>query len=81
MVLLHPHLSLASLPATEIHALTEHIRDPAFDDISFFLRMPSSWDGEGPERDASARADGRPGLAAVLPAPSLIEPWRALHAP
>ncbi len=36
----------------EIHALTEHVRDPSFEDITFFLRMPSSWDGEGPERDA-----------------------------
>ena len=39
----------------EIHTLTEHVRDPAFDDITFFLRMPSAWDGEGPERDAFGR--------------------------
>ena len=49
-------LLLASPSATaEIHTLTEHVRDPAFEDITFFLRMPSAWDGEGPERDAFGR--------------------------
>ena len=55
VVLLSSCLSFGRLPATEIHTLTEHVRDPAFDDISFFLRMPSAWDGEGPERDAFGR--------------------------
>jgi len=50
-----PALLFPLIAFPEIHTLTEHVRDPAFDDITFFLRMPSSWDGEGPARDVFGR--------------------------
>lgn len=40
---------------SEVQTLVEHVRDPAFEDITFFLRMPSSWDESDPERDALGR--------------------------
>lgn len=69
---------------------TGHARNAAFEEFvrGFFDAVL----GEGEEeaiavdvlterRLPSVRTADQPGLAAVLPAPSLIEPWRALHAP
>jgi len=39
----------------EVHTLVERTRDRSFDDITFFLRMPSGWDGEEAEKDVRGR--------------------------
>jgi len=48
-------LFLPLIAYPEIHILVERTRDRSFDDIHFFLRMPTGWDGEEAEKDVRGR--------------------------
>lgn len=54
--LIFPALLFALVAYPEIHTLTEDTRDRSFNDITYFLRMPSAWDGEEAERDVLGRS-------------------------